>query len=68
MVGQPTSTVRDLYKAYLKDGFSLLNIGTIVDATIVHSMFFFLDWFSCYNQIKMDFLGVEKTSFPNLYR
>lgn len=35
----------------------------LVDATSGHSILFFMDGFSCYNQIKMDSLDAEKTAF-----
>lgn len=35
----------------------------LVDATVGISMFFFIDGFSSYNQIKMDWLDTWKTIF-----
>ncbi|EOY03309.1 H0502G05.11 protein [Theobroma cacao] len=54
---------RDLNKACPKDDFPLPNIDTLVDATVGHEMFSFMDGFSGYNQIKMAREDAEKTAF-----
>lgn len=53
-------------KAYPKDEFPLLNKGILVDTTIGHSIFNFMDGFSSYNQIRMDPSDAEKTAFWTL--
>ena len=40
---------RDLNKAYLKDEFLLPHVDTLVDSTVGHQMFSFMDGFSGYN-------------------
>ncbi|OMO98613.1 reverse transcriptase [Corchorus capsularis] len=54
---------RDLNRACPKDDFPLPNIDTLVDATVGHEMFSFMDGFSGYNQIKMCKEDAEKTAF-----
>ncbi|KAL5777700.1 hypothetical protein ACOSP7_010626 [Xanthoceras sorbifolium] len=53
----------DLNKACPKDGFPLLKIDQLVDATIGHELLSFMDAYSGYNQIKMHALDEEKTTF-----
>ncbi|XP_028055176.1 uncharacterized protein LOC114259368 [Camellia sinensis] len=47
----------------IRDEFSLPHIDTLVDATMGHQMFSFMDGFSGYNQIKMAEQDAEKTVF-----
>ena len=54
---------QDLNKASLKDGFPLPHIDMLVDSTVGHSMFSFMDKFSRYSQILMALEDMEKTSF-----
>ena len=54
---------RDLNKANLKDDFPLPHIDMLVDSTTGHSMLFFMDGFSGYNNILMALEDMEKTSF-----
>ena len=54
---------RDLNKANPKDDFPLPHIDMLVDSTIGHAMFSFIDGFSSYNQILMALEDREKTSF-----
>ncbi|KAA3459221.1 RNA-directed DNA polymerase (Reverse transcriptase), Ribonuclease H-like protein [Gossypium australe] len=58
---------RDLNKASPKDNFSLPHIDTLVDNTAGYSLFFFMDGFSGYNQIKMHPEDMEKTTFITLW-
>ncbi|XP_059650116.1 uncharacterized protein LOC132295866 [Cornus florida] len=53
----------NLNKAYLKDSFSLPMIDQMVDATTGYERLTFLDAYSGYNQIPMDPVDEEKTSF-----
>lgn len=53
-------------KAYPKDELPLLNKGILVDTIIGHSIFYFMDGFSSYNQIRMDPSDAEKTAFWTL--
>ena len=53
----------DLNKSSPKDDFPLPHIDMLVDSTIRHSMLFFMDGFSGYNQIMMAPKDMEKTSF-----
>ena len=53
----------DLNKAYPKDSFPLPRIDQLVDATLGHSLLSFMDAYSRYNQIPMNFLDQEHTSF-----
>ena len=46
-----------------KDSFPLPRIDLIVDATFGHELLSFMDFFSRYNQIRMDPSDQEKTSF-----
>ena len=54
---------RDLNKASPKDDFPLPHIDMLVDSTVGHPMFSFMDGFSEYNQILMAPVDMEKTSF-----
>ncbi|XP_028085986.1 uncharacterized protein LOC114286963 [Camellia sinensis] len=54
---------RDLNKASPKDDFSLLHIDELVDFTIGHALFLFMDGFSGYNKISMAPKDIEKTTF-----
>ena len=54
---------RDLNKASPKDDFPLPYIDVQVDNTAGHALLSFMDGFSRYNQIKMAFEDMEKTSF-----
>ena len=53
----------DLNKASPKDDFSLPHIDILVDNITGHALLSFMDGFSRYNQIKMAFEDMEKTSF-----
>ena len=53
----------DLNKACPKDSYSLPCIDQLVDSTAGHQLLSFIDIFFGYNQIKMDEVGQEKTSF-----
>ncbi|KAJ4728684.1 Retrovirus-related Pol polyprotein from transposon opus [Melia azedarach] len=53
----------DLNKTCPKDNFSLPRIDQLVDATIGHELFNFMDAFSGYNQVRMYALDEEGTSF-----
>ena len=69
MVKQPNGKWRmcvdftDLNKAYPKDSFPLPQIDQLVDLTAGHKLLTFMDAFSGYNQIMMDNVDQEKTSF-----
>ena len=52
---------RDLNKASPKNDFPFLHIDMLVDSTASHSMLFFMDGFSGYNQILMALEDMEKT-------
>ena len=54
---------RDLNKASPKDNFPLPHIDVLVDNTVGHKMFSFMDGFSGYNQIRLVEEDMEKTSF-----
>ena len=54
---------RDLNKASPKDDFPLPHINMLVDSTVGHSMFSFMDKFSRYSQILMALEDMKKTSF-----
>ena len=54
---------RDLNRASPKDDFFLLHIDVLVDNTAQHKVFFFMDYFSGYHQIKMAPEDMEKTTF-----
>ena len=53
----------DLNKAYPKDSYPLPRIDQLVDSTVGHRLFSFMDAFSGYNQIRMDEADQEKTLF-----
>ena len=54
---------RDLNRASPNDNFPLPHIDTLVDNTAKHSLFFFMDGFSSYNQIRMAPKDMENTTF-----
>ena len=54
---------RYLNRASPKDDFPLPHIDVLVDNTIQHKLFSFMDGFSGYNQIKMAPEDMEKTTF-----
>jgi len=54
---------KDLNKVCPKDEFPLPNIDTLIDATVGHEMFSFMDGFSGYNQIRMTLEDAKKTDF-----
>ena len=53
----------DINRAYPKDRFPLPRIDLIVDTTASRKLLSFMDAFSGYNQISMDPIEQEKTSF-----
>jgi len=53
----------NLNSACLKDSFPLPRIDQLVDSTVGHKLFTFMDAFSSYNQIKMSEEDQEKTSY-----
>ena len=53
----------DLNKTFPKDSYPLPRIDQLVNATAGHQLLSFMDVFSRYNQIKMDEVDQEKTSF-----
>ena len=53
----------DLNKACPKDSYILPRIDQLVDSTARHKLLSFMDAFSGYNQIRMDEVDQEKTSF-----
>ena len=53
----------DLNKACRKDSYPLSWIDTLVDSTARNQLLNFMDAFSSYNQIKMEEVDQEKTSF-----
>ena len=53
----------DLNKAYPKDSYLLSHIDQLVDSTIGHKLLSFMDAFLGYNQIRMDEIYQDKTSF-----
>ena len=53
----------DLNKDCPKDSYPLPHIDQLVDSTTGHQLLNFMDAFSGYNQIKMDEVDQEKTSF-----
>ena len=53
----------DLNKACPKDSYPLPCIDQLVDSTTGHQLLSFIDAFLRYNQIKMDEVDQEKTSF-----
>ena len=53
----------NLNKACPKDSYPLPRIDQLVDLTAGHKLLSFMDTFSGYNQIRMDEVDQEKTSF-----
>ena len=53
----------NLNKACPKDSYPLPHIDQLVDSTAGHKLLSFMDAFSGYNQIRMDEVDQEKTSF-----
>ena len=53
----------DLNKACPKDSYPLPRIDQLVDLIAGHKLLSFMDAFSGYNQIRMDEVDQEKTSF-----
>ena len=53
----------DLNKACPKDNYPLPRIDQLMDSTAGHKLLSFMDAFSRYNQIRMDKIDQEKTSF-----
>ena len=53
----------DLNKACPKDGYLLPCIDQLMYSTAGHKLLSFMDAFSSYNQIRMDEVDQEKTSF-----
>ena len=53
----------DLNKACPKDSYPLSRIDTLVDSIARHQLLSFMDAFSGFNQIKMEEVDQEKTSF-----
>ena len=53
----------DLNKACPKNSYPLPWIGVLVDSTERHQLLSFMDAFSGYDQIKLDEVDQEKTSF-----
>ena len=53
----------DLNKACPKDSYPLPRIDQLMDSTAGHKLLSFMDAFSGYNQIRMDEIDQEKTSF-----
>ena len=60
---RPCIDFTDINRACPKDSFPLPQIDLIVDATAGHELLSFMDAFSDYNQISMDPVDQEKTSF-----
>ena len=52
-----------LNKACLNDSYPLPRIDQLMDLTVGHKLLSFMDIFSGYNQIRMDEVDQEKTSF-----
>ena len=53
----------DLNRAYPKDSYPLLRIDTLVNSTVRHQLLNFMDAFVGYNQIRMEEVDQENTSF-----
>ena len=53
----------DLNRACPKDSYPLPQIDTLADSTVRHQLLSFMDAFSGYNQIKMEEVNQEMTSF-----
>jgi len=56
----------NLNKACPKDSYPLPHIDLLVDSTVRHQLLSFMDAFFGYNQIRMDEVDQEKTSFVTL--
>ena len=57
----------DLNRASPKDNFPLPHIDILVDNTANFALFYFMDRFFGYNQIKMAPEDMEKTTFVTLW-
>lgn len=53
----------NLNAAYLKDGYPLPRIDSLVDSMVRYPYISFLDVFSGYHQIRIDLTDMENTSF-----
>jgi len=53
----------DLNKACLKDSYPFLWVDALVNSTTQHQLLSFMDAFSSYNQIRIEEMDQEKTSF-----
>ena len=53
----------DLNKACPKNSYPLPRVDVLVDSTAQHQLLSFMDAFSRYNQIRMDEMDQQKTSF-----
>ena len=53
----------NLNKACPKDSYLLPCIDQLMDSTVGHKLLSFMDAFSSYNQMRMDEVDQEKTSF-----
>ena len=53
----------DLNKACPKDSYPLPCINLLIDSTASHKLLSFMDAISGYNQIRLDEVDQEKTSF-----
>ena len=60
---QKSRQVTNLDKACPKDSYPLPQVDVLVDSTAQHQLLSFMDAFSGYNQIQMDEVDQEKTSF-----
>ena len=61
--GKGVCGLRDLNKAYPKDGFPLLHIDVLVDNTAGSASMSFMDGLLRYNQIKMALKDMTNTTF-----
>ena len=59
---------QDLNKACPKNEFPFPNVDTLVDATVGHQRFSFMDGFSDYSQIKMDPGDAKNIAFCTPFR
>ena len=57
----------DLNRASPRDNFHLSHIDTLVDNIAKNSLFFFMDGFLRYNQIRMTSEDMEKTTFMTMW-
>lgn len=53
----------DLNRAYPKDNYPLPRINLLMDSIVGHHLLSFMDAFFDYNQIRLDEVDQEKTSF-----